>query len=68
MDVFVLEVERQLKSWPERKERRTRWFTLAAAAKAVDEPELAAMIRNLPKHLASGFQPVRLVRRRKKAA
>jgi 8-oxo-dGTP pyrophosphatase MutT (NUDIX family) len=52
VEVFALEVERQLKSWPERKERRTQWFLLQAAADAVDEPELAAMIRDLPKRLA----------------
>ena len=52
VEVFALEVERQLKSWPERKERRTRWFVLQEAADAVEEPELAAMIRDLPKRLA----------------
>ena len=52
VDVFALEVERQLKSWPERKERRTQWFLPEEAAAAVDEPELAALIRDLPKRLA----------------
>jgi 8-oxo-dGTP pyrophosphatase MutT (NUDIX family) len=52
VEVFPMEVERQLKSWPERKERQTRWFVLQEAAEAVDEPELAAMIRSLPKRLA----------------
>ena len=52
VEVFALEVERQLKSWPERKERRTQWFVLQQAAKAVEEPELATMIRELPKRLA----------------
>jgi 8-oxo-dGTP pyrophosphatase MutT (NUDIX family) len=52
VEVFALEVERQLKSWPERKERDTRWFALREAAAAVDEPQLAAMIRDLPKRLA----------------
>ena len=52
VEVFPLEVERQLKTWPERKERRTRWFVLGDAADAVEEPELAAMIRDLPKRLA----------------
>ena len=47
VEVFPLEVKRQLKSWPERKERHTRWFMLREAAAAVQEPELAAMIRNL---------------------
>ena len=52
VEVFTLEVERQLKSWPECKERDTRWFALREAADAVEEPELAAMIRDLPKRLA----------------
>jgi 8-oxo-dGTP pyrophosphatase MutT (NUDIX family) len=58
--VFAMEVEHQLRSWPERKERRTRWFVLQQAADAVDEPELAAMIRDLPKRLArnGGVMPL----------
>ncbi|MCC6889063.1 MAG: NUDIX hydrolase [Hyphomicrobiales bacterium] len=48
VEVFALEVQRQQRSWPERKERRTRWFTAVEAAAAVAEPELAAMIRDLP--------------------
>jgi 8-oxo-dGTP pyrophosphatase MutT (NUDIX family) len=68
VEVFPLEVERQLKSWPEQKERRTRWFMLQAAARAVDEPELAAIIRELPKHLAPRVQPPKAVRRRVRAA
>jgi 8-oxo-dGTP pyrophosphatase MutT (NUDIX family) len=66
--VFALEVERQLKSWPERKERRTRWFASREAAAAVEEPELAAMIRSLSKRLTSRVQPARMARRRVKAA
>ena len=68
VEVFALEVERQLKSWPERKERRTRWFILREAAAAVNEPALAAMIRNLPKYLAARGEPTRAARRRAKAA
>jgi 8-oxo-dGTP pyrophosphatase MutT (NUDIX family) len=64
VEVFPLEVERQLKSWPERKERDTRWFELKKAAAAVDEPELAAMIRNLPRHLAPSIEPAKSPRRR----
>ncbi len=68
VEVFVLEVKRQLKSWPERKERRTRWFMLREAAAAVAEPELAAMIRNLPKRLTPKTPPARMARRRVNAA
>jgi 8-oxo-dGTP pyrophosphatase MutT (NUDIX family) len=46
--VFALEVARQMKSWPERHERRTRWFALQEAAEAVREPGLSAIILKLP--------------------
>lgn len=68
VEVFALEVERQLKSWPERKERDTQWFALREAAAAVEEPQLAAMIRSLPKRLTSRLQPGRTTRRRVTAA
>jgi 8-oxo-dGTP pyrophosphatase MutT (NUDIX family) len=68
VEVFAMEVERQLKSWPERKERHTRWFVLQEAADAVDEPELATMIRNLRKHLAWKPQAGKTARRRVTAA
>jgi hypothetical protein len=47
VEVFALNVTRQMKSWPERDERTTRWFALQDAVKAVREPELRAIIRNL---------------------
>jgi predicted NUDIX family NTP pyrophosphohydrolase len=49
VEVFALAVEQQLPTWPEQAERRTRWFALEEAAVAVQEPELAAIIRNLAK-------------------
>ncbi len=45
VDVFPLQVTKQRKSWPEREQRVTRWFTLEQAAEAVREPELAGIIR-----------------------
>ena len=42
--VFPLRVGRELDDWPEQHERERRWFTRAAAAAAVDEPDLAALI------------------------
>jgi 8-oxo-dGTP pyrophosphatase MutT (NUDIX family) len=51
--VFALEVEKQLASWHEKDERSTRWFALPEAARAVAEPELSAMIRNLAALLTS---------------
>ncbi len=45
--VFPLEVRRQRKRWPEQDEREGRWFTPDEAAEAVEEPDLAAIIRRL---------------------
>ena len=52
VEVFVLEVDKQLRSWPERAERRTRWFSLGEAVNAVQEPELRALLKGLPARLA----------------
>jgi 8-oxo-dGTP pyrophosphatase MutT (NUDIX family) len=42
--VYALRVERQHSDWPERGQRRLGWFAPAAAAQAVQEPELKALI------------------------
>ena len=47
--VFPFQVVGQHDEWPERHQRRTRWFTLAEAARAVSETELS--------HLIAGFRP-----------
>lgn len=44
VEVFPISVIRQAEVWPELGERECRWFDLAAAAAAVDEPELKTMI------------------------
>jgi predicted phosphate transport protein (TIGR00153 family) len=49
VEVFPLSVTSQLPEWPEQHEREARWFSLALAAAAVDEPDL--------KHLIARFQP-----------
>ena len=46
--VFLLAVEQQKSDWPERGERRTRWFTVRAAAELVKERELARLLRSVP--------------------
>jgi len=51
--VFVLEVEQQLKDWPERAERRTRWFHWRRAATLVQERDLSRLLRALPAMLRS---------------
>jgi 8-oxo-dGTP pyrophosphatase MutT (NUDIX family) len=45
--IFALNVEKQLISWPEQRQRQTRWFQLPDAAAAVQEPELRAIIHRL---------------------
>jgi predicted phosphate transport protein (TIGR00153 family) len=46
VDVFPLAVTEELATWKEQKERERRWFTLAEAAAAVDEPDLRNLIRS----------------------
>ena len=42
--VFRLDVTEELADWKERAERDRRWFSVADAAAAVDEPELSDLI------------------------
>ena len=49
VDIFPFSVTTQLDEWPEQDERELRWFSPAAAASAVDEPEL--------KEILATFQP-----------
>lgn len=44
VEVFPLAVTGQLTQWPEQGQRELRWFPVAEAAKAVDEPDLQAII------------------------
>jgi 8-oxo-dGTP pyrophosphatase MutT (NUDIX family) len=44
VDIFALEVEAQMSTWPECKQRSTQWFSLDEAAAAVRDPELKAVI------------------------
>ncbi|TGX56361.1 DUF47 family protein [Sphingomonas gei] len=46
VDVFPLAVLRELPDWKEKRERERRWFTLAEAADAVEEPDLRDLIRS----------------------
>jgi 8-oxo-dGTP pyrophosphatase MutT (NUDIX family) len=47
--VFPLEVEQELKDWPESHERRREWVAPDEAARRIDEPELAALILDFAK-------------------
>lgn len=44
VDVFAMRVTNQLKTWPERHERETRWFSPEEAAQAVMERDLSDLI------------------------
>jgi 8-oxo-dGTP pyrophosphatase MutT (NUDIX family) len=44
--VFPLEVKTQRKRWREKGERKARWFDLAKAVRAVQEPGLRRLLRN----------------------
>lgn len=46
VDVFPLAVSNELDAWKEQSERERRWFGLADAAAAVDEPDLRDLIRS----------------------
>jgi hypothetical protein len=47
--VFLMKVERQLADWPERHGRALGWFPPLEASALVAEPELAKMIRRIPR-------------------
>ena len=58
--VFPLRVEELASKFPERKERRRKWFGAAKAARKVAEPELRALFQSLaadPDLLASSGAP-----------
>jgi hypothetical protein len=44
VQVFAFEVERERNSWLEKHERTRKWFAIADAAEAVEEPELREAI------------------------
>lgn len=47
VQVFVLEVRKEKKSWPEMEQRERAWLTVKQAAAIVLEPGLAALIKTL---------------------
>ncbi len=53
VSVFPMAVERILSHWPEQELRQREWMTLEEATKAVDEPELKALIKAFGKTLAT---------------
>ena len=55
--VYVLEVDEERVTWPERDQRTRQWFEPDNAADNVDEPRLAAMIRSLGQVKGAGDDP-----------
>ncbi len=51
VEVFLLEVNTILQSWPEAEMRQRKWFSLPEAAAAVDQPDLRALILALPNQI-----------------
>ncbi len=47
--VFVMQVERQVRKWPEKPERKTRWFTPDKAAARIPGRRLGRMLRKAAK-------------------
>src|SRR5215210_9291872 len=51
VNVYPLRVSRQLKSWPEQGQRELRWFSPDEAARQIEEPDLAVLIRDVAERL-----------------
>nr|WP_246594545.1 NUDIX domain-containing protein [Mameliella sediminis] len=47
VEVYPMFVDKLLRDWKERKERKRKWFKPEAAAKRVNEPELAELLLSL---------------------
>ena len=51
VEVFALRVAALHTDFPERKQRRRKWFAVEKAARKVNEPELRKLLKDLPKQL-----------------
>jgi 8-oxo-dGTP pyrophosphatase MutT (NUDIX family) len=49
VQVFLMQVKRQLPKWPERSQRKLRWVRPQQAASMVAERKLAALLARIPK-------------------
>ena|ERR1043165_1772982 len=43
--VFVMQVDRQVRRWPEKPERKTRWFSPAEAAERIPDRQLGRLLK-----------------------
>ncbi|EIZ80933.1 hypothetical protein WSK_0325 [Novosphingobium sp. Rr 2-17] len=62
VDVYPFAVTDELETWDEQHQRERRWFSLADAATAVDEPDLRALIRSFgAREFRAASSPARLI-------
>lgn len=54
--VYLLDVQRQLSEWKEQGQREMAWLSAEDAADLIDEPGLAALLQDLPKHLPKDWR------------
>jgi len=47
VEVYALQVEKLLKKWPERSERRLEWMPISSAVELVQEPGMALLLLRL---------------------
>jgi 8-oxo-dGTP pyrophosphatase MutT (NUDIX family) len=47
VEVYALQVKKQLKKWPERRQRQYKWMPVCEAEKLVDEPGMIILLRRL---------------------
>jgi 8-oxo-dGTP pyrophosphatase MutT (NUDIX family) len=52
VEVYALRVSKLVDKFPERKQRRRKWFAAEKAARKVNEPELRDLLHHLPANLA----------------
>jgi 8-oxo-dGTP pyrophosphatase MutT (NUDIX family) len=66
VQVFLLAVKKQVKDWPEVKERTVRWFSVSEAAAQVEDDRLGDLILRLVAKSKSKLKSTRAPNRRKK--
>ena len=59
VSVFLFAVKRQLRKWPEKAERETRWFAIAEASTLVVQAGLAEILQTATSHLPVVQQDVK---------
>jgi len=65
VQVFPLLVKRQLKKWPECRQRMVRWFPVPEAAGLIEDADLRRLILQLEDHKGAARRKRKVARRRK---